>query len=106
MASEHPLDEMLELYVLEKLTCELVADLEEHLLVCSQCCRRLIETERFVMVLRITAERLERAGGRARDAIGRISFGDGRSCRTDAPSPGFKATARSRKKIGVTSVIT
>ena len=52
----HPTEEILEEYVFDRLPERLVAQVEEHLLVCPSCQNAVAETDRFVSTLRVAAK--------------------------------------------------
>jgi hypothetical protein len=58
MPTLHIEDEVLERYSIGSLPEELAAEVEEHLLLCLMCQNRLLETDRFLMLLREAATRL------------------------------------------------
>ena len=55
----HASDEFLEQYALGLLTGPLLAQVEEHLLLCSRCQEHLTETDRYVAAMRGAARRLD-----------------------------------------------
>jgi hypothetical protein len=58
-SSEHLNENLLEQYVLAKLTDSSLETVEEHLLICQDCRDRLIEVERFVTTIQAAARKLE-----------------------------------------------
>ena len=54
----HVSPEQLELYSMGRLEAAQAAALEEHLLVCEECCERLAQTEDFIAILRAALRRL------------------------------------------------
>ncbi len=56
----HASDEFLEQYALGLLTGPLLAQVEEHLLICSRCQEQLTETDGYVAAMRAAAARLDR----------------------------------------------
>ncbi len=56
MTGSHASDELLEQYAMCKLLEPEAADLEEHLLICSECRDRLEETETFLLAFRQAAQ--------------------------------------------------
>ena len=57
-ADRHIDDDDLEHYVLDRLTEERVAPIEEHLLVCEQCQDRLAQVDQRVQAMRTALRRL------------------------------------------------
>lgn len=57
-SASHPPEDWLEEYALGRLRGAQLARLEEHLLVCESCRRRLLETEDFIRATRSAAQRL------------------------------------------------
>jgi hypothetical protein len=56
---DHPSDEALEQYATHSLPEPALAEIEEHLLVCSQCQERLEEIDAYVSAMRSAAKRLD-----------------------------------------------
>src|SRR5262245_12514989 len=59
MPAPHIAEERLELYAMGILSESLIPDVEEHLLTCSFCQNRLVETDEFVTHFRQAARRIE-----------------------------------------------
>jgi hypothetical protein len=75
MPTLHIEDEVLERYSIGSLPEELVAEVEEHLLLCLICQNRLSETDRFLMLLREAATRLSAQPSTERERRSSFRFG-------------------------------
>jgi hypothetical protein len=58
MSTPHIEEDLLDEYAVGTLTGEAIAEIEEHLLMCSFCQKRLVETDEFVIVFRSAATQL------------------------------------------------
>jgi hypothetical protein len=68
LTTQHPSAEQLEEYVLHRLSGESLDRVEEHLLLCSGCCRELEQVEQFIAAFKQAARRIETAKPPLRDA--------------------------------------
>jgi len=58
----HVSEELLELYILQRLSAEQLAPIEEHLLVCSCCREFLSEIHEYVRALKVAIREITEAG--------------------------------------------
>jgi len=66
-------DESLEKYAMDSLPESMLAELEEHLLVCSLCREKLVEHDSYVDAIRVAATRLDREDESKRRLLARVS---------------------------------
>ena len=58
--NEHPLEEVFEEYAFNRLSEELCAEFEEHLLVCERCQYQLARTDEYILLMKNAAARIHR----------------------------------------------
>jgi anti-sigma factor RsiW len=67
--SRHFDEEAVERYSMGKLSARKTAAIEEHLLICESCCRRVVESDAYVAAIRKAAAKLRKAERKPRRSV-------------------------------------